>query len=474
MTTRMDVSSSLGAARMMSNRKEWTVCGIKNYGNNCFMNVVLHLMASSPTFFRFLNRIVSAYDDCLKSNLIERDEIAFLRELRDLIDQLSCRLQVAHFIHPLKFLEMVTERFPHLHTSQQQDAQEAFHIICEAVRVDSSHAWEVITRCRLRPKPTSGLHILSTNHKNNNDKFQLPRHIHALSPPSRQVFSSNPFEGRLRSHLRCGRCGKEKPNRDTPFLDMSVTLPRACWNNSSITAQLTECLITFLCDELSDVRCESCNHISNFGQFNRFSSPPPMLCIHINRLVRGLHKLVNHVVLPSVLDISRLCEPDVVAKQGQVEYQLKCVVEHLGSSRGGHYQTFRHITYPNPVGMQHAVVTPEASNHAMNAIAQRMAVCRGFHKITPPTASCASPSPSSSSSSVSGFQFGENSRLSANIQQNTQQQQQQFRHDQTQSVGKQLAEHWMLLSDESVSRATESHVASAGAFMICYERVISS
>ncbi|XP_067642016.1 ubiquitin carboxyl-terminal hydrolase 30 homolog [Eurosta solidaginis] len=91
-----------------------------------------------------------------------------------------------------------------------------------------------------------------------------------------------PFQGALGTQIVCNACGFKSTVRYDKFDSITLNLPAQRRSGLSLGHLLSEYITS---EELSDVKCESCNEATNHTKSLTFAKLPACLCIHIARTV---------------------------------------------------------------------------------------------------------------------------------------------------------------------------------------------
>lgn len=98
------------------------VPGLRNLGNNCFLNVVLQALASCVCFQSFLDDVIAEYGTDEK--LVENMPLVF--SLASLLQELSSVSAQKVVLSPRQLMRAISSYIPNFDLTSQQDAAEAF------------------------------------------------------------------------------------------------------------------------------------------------------------------------------------------------------------------------------------------------------------------------------------------------------------------------------------------------------------
>lgn len=250
--------------------------GIVNAGNTCWLNSVVQAIASLPPIINyFCNKTTNFRDDLVAG------DTEFTQSFADLV----CRLTLSQSTTPITslsirngILRLLCMKYPVYNGFDQHDASEFYMNVTD---------------------------LLDT-------QLRKPSIIQRL------------FSSELLVHRICDECKTIVANRETIS---SLSLP--------ITSdQIEQCIENFLSTEnMTDVKCETCNKRTNQKRTFEFSKLPNVMVItfkrfEYNRQTRKISKIGTDVAFPKRLEF------------GQQAYKLCSFINHTGSFDGGHYYTY--------------------------------------------------------------------------------------------------------------------------------------
>lgn len=121
-----------------SSKDYFTVPGLQNLGNNCFLNVVLQALASCKSFSRFLEHVV---EECEGSSMEGSRDLPVVAALAWLIDELSTVRQERAVLSPRILMHAMTSHVPNFNLTSQQDAEEALSHLLSSLRAELSESY---------------------------------------------------------------------------------------------------------------------------------------------------------------------------------------------------------------------------------------------------------------------------------------------------------------------------------------------
>ncbi|URE38205.1 ubiquitin carboxyl-terminal hydrolase [Musa troglodytarum] len=219
------------------------VAGLKNLGNNCFLNVILQALASCSCFVSFLRNLlvmdvesIEEYMPLLVALTTLLEDLCIIHDERTILDPRKVMLALSFYVSSFKL-------------TRQQDAAEAFlHLLCsleeEVSQCYAPHGSSLAEITGL----TSRIH--KPKSKSHRDYEQWRRYIYG------------PFDGTVGSILTCRSCSSVLSVDIEHF--RSLSLSPALDGNADIMegCSIIECLERFTAlEHLENFRCGRCWHI---------------------------------------------------------------------------------------------------------------------------------------------------------------------------------------------------------------------
>ncbi|XP_042411487.1 ubiquitin carboxyl-terminal hydrolase 27-like isoform X1 [Zingiber officinale] len=310
------------------------VAGLRNLGNNCFLNVVLQALASCSWFVRFLQNVpvsdVESIVECMP----------LLASLATLLEDLCIIHDEKTILDPRRLMLALSFYANGFALTKQQDAAEALLHLLSSLEEEILHSY-MLHRSSLA------------------EIMSIPSRIHKLNSKTQtdlelwRTFVCGPFDGAIRSTLTCRSCSTVLLWDIEHFL--SLPLAPVLDSNGDIIegCSVIDCLKKFTTAEyLENYHCDRCWHIAaikclsltsnnngekldklkhcvNLGccdcknlldqqeiKWSGFSCVlkqlsitrcPKILCIHLQRASMNdygeLIKLQGHVSFPFILDL---------------------------------------------------------------------------------------------------------------------------------------------------------------------------
>jgi ubiquitin carboxyl-terminal hydrolase 1 len=350
--------------------------GLGNWDNSCYQNSVLQGLASMPAFMEFVDQGLTLCDNLELPATTHRALRLFLAQLSDV----TRRQTTIWTPSVLKSMD----------SWQQQDAQEYFSRVIEALEKESqrcskalnkraSRGFEPLTR---RESGSAGiLDRLSLEDSSVEESDSTP----LTSPTSQTSFRTavnvsslpkSPIDGSQAQALKCQTCGFSEGATLTPFSCLTLNL------GLRGPSYLEDLLDDYTEPEIvEDVECTECTKALADGRDKKKGSDdsdsgsdvpspskrpklksvlrnkakqlticrlPKDLVLHINRSIFDdwgeSRKNTSPISFPNKLEfVSKWCIPlsdDDDDERVEAVYELQCVVTHHGRHENGHYVAF--------------------------------------------------------------------------------------------------------------------------------------
>ncbi|XP_017870979.1 PREDICTED: ubiquitin carboxyl-terminal hydrolase 30 homolog [Drosophila arizonae] len=187
---------------------------------------------------------------------------------------------------------------------------------------------------------------------------------------------AHPFQGAMGAQIVCNGCGSKSAVRYDKFDSITLNLPSQRRTGLSLGHLLSEYITS---EDLSDVKCDSCNETTMHTKSVTFAKLPACLCIHIARTVwlptGQVCKRQDYVHFPESLSMApySFVQPHLNSQAGtpwgstmslyssslpmnngggaggegfgamfpKNLYRLLAVVVHSGEANSGHFVTYR-------------------------------------------------------------------------------------------------------------------------------------
>ncbi|KAF6163724.1 hypothetical protein GIB67_036184 [Kingdonia uniflora] len=332
--------SSISNGRRSSDKLK-VVAGLRNLGNNCFLNVILQALASCACFLPFLrDKIVEEDGFSMEEERIDRTPLTLA--LVSLLEELCITHDNKMALNPRRVMAAMDDYIPSFHLTSQQDAAEAFLHLLSSLKDEFSGCYV--------PNHGSLADIIAFRQC----RVFNPKREGRVEWERWQQYFLGPLDGIICSSLMCRSCSSQISTEFEFFHSLPLSL---LLNSSSETimnqCSIEDCLKKFTATELlENYRCNHCWHLkatkylSTIGgnethieklrccaeqdtcdcrnvfpqermpwsdDFSRTTKQlriarcPKILCIHLQRasvnMFGELVKLQGHVSFPLILDL---------------------------------------------------------------------------------------------------------------------------------------------------------------------------
>ncbi|KNA02703.1 hypothetical protein SOVF_216160 isoform B, partial [Spinacia oleracea] len=237
------------SARNDSSKKIYFVPGLRNLGNNCFLNVVLQALASCLSFRCFLEDVKNLQSSSRKEQV---EDLPLLLSLATLLEELSTLQEKSRPLNPQKVMTAMQQYIPQFQLSNQQDAAEAFLHLLSCLRDELSDSY----------MPNSGSLADVAAPTSRILAFERIKDIKKEPERWRQQYLG-PLNGILGSFLTCQSCSSEIM-MDFDFFHTLSLSPNPNFNACALgRLTLEDCMKRFLAPEhVENYFCSHCWHIA--------------------------------------------------------------------------------------------------------------------------------------------------------------------------------------------------------------------
>ncbi|XP_031387908.1 ubiquitin carboxyl-terminal hydrolase 27 [Punica granatum] len=326
--------------RRTISEEDYTVPGLHNRSNNCFLNVILQALAACSYFQPFLEEITEEYQKL--STQDRSGNLPLIEALETLLEGLRVLSEKKIVLDPSQVMKEISHHVPSFRLTEQQDANEALGLLISSLREELLGCYIPYQSPLAIPTASSGriLSPLVGNDQSEQERWQ--KHI------------LGPFDGITGSILTCQNCLSQL-ELVFEFFYTIIVVPVPTHGSAIMRGcTLFDCLRQFCVAHRESTCCKRCWHtaaaaylsslteknegeiekveactwgdscecrsLSGLGSFpwtddwcriirrTRIARPPAILCIQLARATayeRGdAFKLQGHVSFPLVLDIS--------------------------------------------------------------------------------------------------------------------------------------------------------------------------
>ena len=339
-------------------------CGLKNSGNDCFINATLQCLSVSPFILDYITyytdddykliNCMNRYDLCKYKaselddkcrTIIEDDELQStedLKYLKQIIKQSANIFMYISFkeliknlylrrnkiIDPNTFIIVSRELsqstgFGHLFSGEQNDPHEFLAYILDVVHNAKSSEVSI---------------NISANINEYSEVNQLYfKHFKSRYAKDHSLFVRN-FYYYIVNCVLCANCG-HKSNEVSPNDMICLPLPPNIKKEDSLS--ILDCFDQLFSVEPLEYKCEKCNNTANNQIEKKILTKPKTLIIKIKRYTNVgtngniLMKVNKFIAYPDVFNISKYC-----CVENPNDYELYAVINHVGFLNGGHYYAY--------------------------------------------------------------------------------------------------------------------------------------
>ncbi|XP_057972200.1 ubiquitin carboxyl-terminal hydrolase 27 [Malania oleifera] len=236
--------------RESSSERFCFVPGLRNLGNNCFLNVILQALASCICFRRYIESVLEKNESSSVEEQVE--SLPLTLALAALMKDLCALRDRRMTLNPRKVMLAMDSYIPSFNLTSQQDAAEAFLHLLSSLREEFSECY--VPNC-------SSLADISVF--TNNRILTMKRREEPSEQDRWQQHFIGPFDGILGSILTCQSCSFQI-SLDYEFFH-SLPLPLMHNRGGTILAGCTleDCLKRFVvAEQLENYHCSHCWHIA--------------------------------------------------------------------------------------------------------------------------------------------------------------------------------------------------------------------
>ena len=288
--------------------------GLENLGNTCFMNTCLQNLIHSEYFIKSL---------IYKKELISKRNTPvtyYFIKLLELI--ISSNNQDVGFVSPKDFKDIISTKHHKFRGYSQQDCQEFCRIILEDMNQELNEIE--------KPEPYKELSTL------NKSKMECDKEFDETFKKRENSLIMDCFYSQIINIFKC-ECGFETYSFQK-VLDFPLLLPKRSDSKVTIKELLDEFFET---EEIKfETKCEKCHKKRNHEKKIKFSQPPNILILSLQRIdERKKRKNKCLVEFPEKLCIIDYID-DECGHKSENKYELYGICKHNGDMEFGHYYAY--------------------------------------------------------------------------------------------------------------------------------------
>jgi len=292
--------------------------GLANVGNTCYLNSAFQALGKSKPFVAYFGTDAwtqHRHSERKGHNLANHcaELVVALREPGDKM------INPSNFVR--SFIEFAREINDEIRFGAQADAAEAIQILLDGLH--TQQAREVSMDIK-------GVAVTA-------DQVELIKSLESWSTFFRKEYSPliDAFYGQTQTKIVCSTC-KNCSTRYEPWAILKAPIPGA-EKPGGAAPTLQECITSALATEtLDDYACDGCKKKGSARMEHTISRFPRHLILSLKRFTNAGAKVRARIPYDeNNIDLTGYRAWPTI--QGSPKYRVVSTVEHMGSSRGGHY-----------------------------------------------------------------------------------------------------------------------------------------
>ena len=294
--------------------------GLANVGNTCYLNSAIQGLRHTRPFMEYLG--TAAWE---RHRHADRKGAALTEETAGLVAALQApgNKLVVPSSFARAFVAFARDYNDEIRMGAQADAAEAIQILLDGLHTQLSRE----VRMEITGKPTTG------------DHAELIRSLESWSTFFRKEYSPlvEGFYGQTQTSVICSECGA-KSTRYEPWSVFKLPIPGA-ERAGAPAPTLQECIRAALAEETIDgYACDGCKKKVSARMEHAISRFPPQLIVSLKRFTNTGAKVRARIPYDeNNVDLGEWRAWPALQPATGVRYRVMSTIEHLGSSRGGHY-----------------------------------------------------------------------------------------------------------------------------------------
>jgi len=295
--------------------------GLANVGNTCYLNSAFQALRKSKPFADYFGT-----DAWTKHQHTDRKGHALATHTAELV--VALQEPGDRMVVPSKFvktfIEFAREINDDIRYGAQADAAEAVQILLDGLHTQQSREVRM---------DITGAAVTT-------DQLELIKSLESWSTFFRKEYSPlvDAFYGQTQTRVVCQNC-KACSTRYEPWGVLKVPIPGAEIAGTAAPT-LQECIAAnFGAEALDDYACDACKAKGPARMEHAVSRFPKYLIMSLKRFTNKGAKVRARIPYDeNNVDMTTwMAWPSIQGKQGGPKYRVMSTIEHLGSSRGGHY-----------------------------------------------------------------------------------------------------------------------------------------
>jgi ubiquitin C-terminal hydrolase len=294
--------------------------GLANLGNTCYLNSTVQALRFSGPFAAYFGT-----EEWKRHAHPERKAHDLVTEVANITAALTSTGSTT--VVPIKFAQSfirhASEYNDEIAQGAQADAAEALHILLDTLHMQQAR--------EVRMDITG---IAATS-----DHRDFIKSLESWTTFFRKEYSPlvDTFYGQTQTTVVCGAC-KATSTRYEPWNILKVPIPGA-EKAGAPAPTLQECIrANFAPETIDDYACEACKGRGKSQMTHAISRYPSHLILTLKRFTNTGAKVRARIPYdPANIDLAEWRAWPSLQPTALTGYRLYATVEHLGSSRGGHY-----------------------------------------------------------------------------------------------------------------------------------------
>lgn len=294
--------------------------GLANLGNTCYLNSAIQALRHAAPFAAYFGTEAWRAHEHPK-----RKDASLAIATADLVTSLRSdgnRILIPHtFV--MAFIAAAQNANNEIRLGAQADAAEAIQILLDALHMQQARAVNMTVK-GARKEPEYVEYIKSLN---------------AWSTFFQKEYSPlvDSFYGQTQTRVVCGACGAVS-TRYEPWSMLKLPIPGA-ETAGAPAPTLQDCFREqFAKEVLEDYACDACKARGRSDIYHAISRMPDQLIVSLKRFTNRGSKVHARIAYnPDSVDLAELLAWPHIQGLRTAHYRVNATIEHLGSSRAGHY-----------------------------------------------------------------------------------------------------------------------------------------